>query len=686
MVNIINNFQLGKIYTFFISDIIQIIIIFFALYYIVKSIRNTRAWILAKGIGLVYIVYSIVVLLRLTTVEYMMQQLFSLITVAIIIMFQPELQKLFESLGKQDFKTWYNKIKKDKNKDFQLLHDETIDEIVEGCKKMAAVKTGVLIVIERDIPLENVINSGIDINADITGALLINIFEKNTPLHDGAVVIKNNKVRAATCYLPLSKNPEIQKSLGTRHRAGIGISETTDALVIIVSEETGEISFCENGRINHGISPEILRKKLQAIGNKPTVEQEQSKHSMISANKISTKVVIVVVSIMLWASITNSQDAVVTTVIKNVPVSITNTNVLDKIGQTYNVTSGGTVNVKITGRRSVVSSITKSDLIAEADFRKLSQVYSVPIQVSSKKHNNELEINTTNNDVMILKLENIVEKELTLEVVVKGKPKSGSYLVHDDLGTDKIKVSAPETKVKSMKSAKLIINVDGKSNDFITFATPIIENSDGKAVNMSGVNLSDKSVRVSMKAYKTKEVNLVLNTYSSSDNEMYKLLEYKFEKNSINIAGDEKVLKDLKNIRVDLDLSTSDDSATSIIIDTQQYLPEGTMLVNNDDKQIELKIKADKYIKKSIQLSKSSIVINGLNSNRELKLNKIPEYIDCYILSTIDSSSININMMKPTLNIKDNTVGNHESTIDLTSIDGVIIDNKLSVGYSITKK
>lgn len=685
MANIINNLQVYRLYTFFISDIIQILIIFYALYYIIKSIRNTRAWILAKGIGIVYIIYSIVVLLKLNTVEYIMQQLFSLTAVAIIIMFQPELQKLFESLGKQDFKTWYNKIKKDKNKEFKLLHDETIDEIVEGCKKMAAVKTGVLLVIERDIPLENVINSGIDINADVTGALLINIFEKNTPLHDGAVVIKNNKVRAATCYLPLSKNPEIQKSLGTRHRAGIGISETTDALVVIVSEETGEISFCENGKINHGISPEMLKKKLQAIGNKPTVEQEKSKHSIVSANKISTKVIVAIVSIMLWISITNSQDAVVTTTIKNVPVSITNANVLDKIGQTYKVTSGKTVDVKITGRRSVVSSINKSDLIAEADFRKLSQVYSVPIQVSSKKHNNGLEINTTNDDVMTLKLENIVEKELTLEVVVNGKPKNGSYIVPDELGNDRIKVSAPETKVKSMKRAKLVINVDGKSNDFITFATPIIERSDGKAVDMSGVNLSDKSVRVSMKAYKTKEVNLVLNTYSSSDNEMYKLLEYKFEKNRISIAGEENTLKSIKNISVDIDLSTSDDSATSIIIDTKQYLPEGTMLVNNDDKQIELKIKADKYLKESIPLTRSSLVINGLN-NRKLKINKMPEYIDCYILSTIDSSSININMMKPTLNIKDNTVGKHEETIDLTSIDGVIIDSKLSVWYSISKK
>ena len=629
--------------------------------------------------------YSCGVSIRLNTVEYIMQQLFSLTAVAIIIMFQPELQKLFESLGKQDFKTWYNKIKKDKNKEFKLLHDETIDEIVEGCKKMAAVKTGVLLVIERDIPLENVINSGIDINADVTGALLINIFEKNTPLHDWAVVIKNNKVRAATCYLPLSKNTEIQKSLRTRHRAGIGISETTDALVVIVSEETGEISFCENGKINHGISPEMLKKKLQAIGNKPTVEQEKSKHSIVSANKISTKVIIAIVSIMLLVSITNSQDEVVTTTIKNVPVSITNANVLDKIGQTYKVTSGKTVDIKITGRRSVVSSINQSDLIAEADFRKMSQVYSVPIQVSSKKHNNELEINTTNDDVMTLKLENIVEKELTLEVVVKGKPKNGSYLVPDDLGTNKIKVSAPETKVKSMKRAKLVINVDGKSNDFITFATPIIEKSDGKAVDMSGVNLSDKSVRVSMKAYKTKEVNLVLNTYSSSDNEMYKLLEYKFEKNRISIAGEENTLKSIKNISVDIDLSTSDDSATSIIIDTKQYLPEGTMLVNNDDKQIELKIKADKYLKESIPLTRSSLVINGLN-NRKLKINKMPEYIDCYILSTIDSSSINIDMMKPTLNIKDNTVGKHETTIDLTSIDGVIIDSKLSVWYSISKK
>lgn len=684
MAELLNNLTVNKMYTFLVPDIIQILIIFFVLYYIVKSIRHTRAWILAKGIIVVFIVYAIVSLLKLNTIEYIMQQIFQLITIAIIIMFQPELQKLFESLGKQDFRTWYNKLKRDKNSEFQLLNDKSIDEIVKGCERMASVKTGVLIVIERDIPLTSVIDSGIDINADITAELLINIFEKNTPLHDGAVVIKNNKVRAATCYLPLSKNEDIQKSLGTRHRAGIGISENTDALVIIVSEETGEISFCENGKINHGISPELLKKKLQVVGNKPTAEQEKTKHIVLNKNKLSIKIIIAIISIFIWVSITDSQDAVVTTTINDVPVTINNDSIMDSIGQTYNVVSGETVDVEITGRRSLVYNINKNDIIAIADFRKMSQVYSVPIEVKTRTYNDELSIKTTENDVMILKLEDIMEKEVPVELKVEGVSKGNSYIVVDEVEYDKIKISAPETKVKNISKAVITVNVNNKDTDFVTFVTPVLLDSNNKEVDMNGVNMTTESVKVSMKAYKTKEVPLILNAFSSSEDERYDIVEYTFDKDNVTIAGDEYILNEIENITIDLDLTTSNDLASAIIVDVEQYIPDNIYIVNEYDKQINLKVSVNKYVHRTIQISKDDIIIKGLDNKKKINIIEYPTVIDYFVVSTIDD--IGVEEFNPTLNIKNNAVGEYTETLSLTAIEGVTLEGEHNVKYEITKK
>ena len=190
-----------------------------------------------------------------------------------MIVFQPELRRALEQLGEQ--KLLSSIVSFDGLKDIQeRFSDRTVEELIKGTMAMAKVKTGALIVIEKNTPLTEYERTGIQVDAIVTSQLLINIFEHNTPLHDGAVIIRGNRVTSATCYLPLSDNMELSKELGTRHRAGVGISEVTDSMTIIVSEETGKVSIAENGRLIRSVTEDELRKYLMVTQDKSVESQK----------------------------------------------------------------------------------------------------------------------------------------------------------------------------------------------------------------------------------------------------------------------------------------------------------------------------------------------------------------------------------------------------------------------------
>lgn len=203
-------------------------------------------------------------LLNLKTILWIAGKTISVGIIALVIIFQPELRRALEQLGRKRFMLRFFNFGDNSDKD-ERFSVKTADEIVDACYKMGAVKTGALIVIEQDIVLEEYIKTGIPVDGIVTSQLLINIFEHNTPLHDGAVIIRGNRVVAATCYLPLTDNVNLSKALGTRHRAGVGISEATDSLTIIVSEETGKVSVAFGGELIHDIDSDSLKNKLEYI-------------------------------------------------------------------------------------------------------------------------------------------------------------------------------------------------------------------------------------------------------------------------------------------------------------------------------------------------------------------------------------------------------------------------------------
>ena len=247
-----------------VTDVIEILIIAFFIYQFLKWIKNTRAWVLFKGIAVIAVFFIIAALFRMSTILWLGSKLLNAGIIALIVVFQPELRRALERLGRQNFFHVLFSLGFGRGA-VQRFDDHTKNDLVKAAYEMGAVKTGALIVIQRDVQLEEYVRTGINVDAILTRQLLINIFEKNTPLHDGAVIVRGDRVVSATCYLPLTDSNSISKDLGTRHRAAIGISEVSDALTIVVSEETGKISVTMEGELRRDLSPDELLEALTQI-------------------------------------------------------------------------------------------------------------------------------------------------------------------------------------------------------------------------------------------------------------------------------------------------------------------------------------------------------------------------------------------------------------------------------------
>lgn len=261
----LSNFYIPK--SLHVSNVFEIIILAVLIYEFIAWVKTTRAFTLLKGIIVLLIFWLLVYIFNFTTILWLGGKIINFAIIALVVIFQPELRKALEQLGQKRF---FSKIlpfaeKKDKGERFS---DKTVNELVKTCFELSKTKTGALIVVEQEILLTEYEKTGIPIDALISSQLLINIFEHNTPLHDGAVIIRGDRIVAATCYLPLSDNMSISKELGTRHRAALGISEVTDTMTLVVSEETGAVSIAIAGELFRNIDADYLKSKLTFLQKK----------------------------------------------------------------------------------------------------------------------------------------------------------------------------------------------------------------------------------------------------------------------------------------------------------------------------------------------------------------------------------------------------------------------------------
>lgn len=277
--NILNYFKALNENPFkLVSLILDVTIVIFLLYCFFKVVKGSRAWQLIKGIALLVLVTWASKLLNLKILNSILTGIMNWGVIAIIVIFQPELRRGLEQLGTNKFTKFFGI-----DQDIATKTKEDIYKVVIAATELAKVKTGALIVLERDINIQDIIATGVPMDAEVSPQLLVNIFEPKTPLHDGAVVISNNKIAAAACVLPLADDSDIAKELGTRHRAAIGISKESDSIVVVVSEETGKISVAKDGTLIADVREDVLKKILisNVVTKRFTIDKK-AKESKIS--------------------------------------------------------------------------------------------------------------------------------------------------------------------------------------------------------------------------------------------------------------------------------------------------------------------------------------------------------------------------------------------------------------------
>lgn len=244
-----------------ITDIIDIFLVAVIVYQILKMIKETRAIQIVKGIAILFVIFQVSIWAHLTTLNYLLSNALQVGVFSIVVLFQPELRSLFEKMGRSKV----GRIMDIASGTVEDRQNYAVNEITKAAENLSATKTGALIVVERQTRLGDVISTGTVVDAEVSAPLLENIFVPNTPLHDGAVIIRGERIYTAGCFLPLTSNSNLSRELGTRHRAALGISEASDALVIIVSEETGKISIALNGTLTRNLNGNSLKNALNRV-------------------------------------------------------------------------------------------------------------------------------------------------------------------------------------------------------------------------------------------------------------------------------------------------------------------------------------------------------------------------------------------------------------------------------------
>lgn len=675
-------------------DFIEILIIITIIYNLEKNLKSTRAWVIIKGIIVLALMYLSSLILGLSVIETLFQGAISICLISLIILFEPEIKKFLEELGNHSVQDIVKIIKNRKPITNKRYSDNTIKEILEACATMSEAKTGALIILEQDSILNEYINTGININADISSQLLINIFEHNTPLHDGAVIIKKDKIIAATCYLPLSENNRINKKLGTRHRAGIGLSETTDAIVIIVSEETGKISLVKDGNIKHGISIENLHNLLNEYQIKKdniSIKDGIIKHKIkkrgikdrISHNFLS-KVFSAGFGLFIWVAIINSQDPLITKTF-TIPVVIENETALNEVGKTFEIIEGDYVDVKITATRSVINNLKENDIIATADFQKLSYTYAVPIEATIPSLNESQYDIDTNSAALILELDEIAELNIDLQIESIGNCEDGYYVQNLTSNTNTIDISGAQSIIKTIEKAIVKVNIDNKKDDFTETYVLEIYDKNGNKLNNDDFNISTTQIIINGTISPTKEIPINISLKNDITNN-YKLLNYDIDLNDLIIAGNKDDLDEIDEINIEVDISKEQIKESYIkTINLYEYLPENIDIANSSNK-LNITMNFEIYVEKEFEINVNDIKINNLQENLECDFKDEKIKIKFKGLEK-DINSLNLSSLEFYLDLSNLNTGKYNLPLKINNLPkGINLSSDENISLSIVKE
>ena len=654
--------NLGYIPRVGIGGLIEIVLITLVVYSVANAIKGTRAWVLLKGVLGILVAYVVAYMLKFNVIVTIFQSTLLFIGIAVVLVLQPELKRIIEQIGVNKIGVSFKKVISGEKRVIKSISDQSIQEIVKGCFAMSKVKTGVLIVIENNIPLDEYIETGILVNGDISSQLLINIFEKNTPLHDGAVIVRKNKVISATCYLPLSDNREIKKDLGTRHRAAIGISEVSDSVVVVVSEETGKISIARGGELKEGLDREGLTDELKSIQE----VKEIGIRDISITDGISIKLYSLLGSIILWLAIMGAVDPVVTETIRGVGIDVTNSSSISEIGKTYELLDGDKVNVEITGRKSEVDKVGVEDIEVVADLSKLSIVNAVSLDANILSNSDVmLRLDT---DVVRVSIEDLVDSEFDINVKEVGELDDAYYISGIKLSDETLVVSGAKSIISKIGKVEVEVDLEevGESREFSI--EPKIYDKNGEEIDESKVKINKEIIGVEVELYNTKEVKLNIDVNINGDQINYIKDDIEISKESVYIAGNDKVLSGYDSIDIGLDLNIELDEITKSQyiknIDLSTYLPDGVYILKRD-KDISITVNFKEFYIKKLEISNKDIGIVGLADGLECKFNG-----DKYSVTIISLTDNLSNIKEPYIDVSGLKEGVYVIGLGISGIGG----------------
>lgn len=681
-----------------VSDIIEIFILIFMIYKVIIGLRNTRAMIILKGILVLFIFYNIAYLFSFDAILVLFQSAITLCIFAIIVVFQPEMRKFLEQIGTKNITGKFDIFSLfRKNKEmFKYYSDKSIVELTKSCYAMGSTKTGALIVLERDIPLLEYVDTGISVNADISSQLIINIFEKNTPLHDGAVIQSNDKIVAATCYLPLSQSTSINKNMGTRHRAAIGVSEVTDCLVIVVSEETGNVSLVVDGKIHYNLAKEALSELLYKHQIKKDVEvtdilkvkKKQTLKSFLFTGDVPTWIVSTLIGLVGWVLLMNVANPLTTVNFKEIPIEVINTTVIENIGKTYEFASDisdGFVDVKVTDRRSVVDQIKKEDIVVLADLTKLSYVNAVPLTGYVEGYPSTV-VDFLNEETVVFELDAIISKEVNIELETYYNDDSLGFVPELTSEVESVVISGGKSKIDTVDKIIYTYDVSTAKQTYSGVAEPMVYDRNGNVIPNDYFEFNVYKVSAVGDVYAIKKVPIEI----ILDNQIingYKINTIDYIPKDIKISGDSSNLEKIENISVNMttnlhiDMISNNQLVKTIKI--SEYLPKGTYFVGESD-EIAVTIEFEALKTKTITFSKDDVSLIGLIPNAVANLEENEFSV---VVSGADSvlSKISKDTIKPYIDVSGLLEGKYNMIVQFDGLDSVILTSNISVKLIIAR-
>ena len=675
--SLLHNIYIPKINFY---DIIEILIIIFMFYFIAKAVKNTRTWVLAKGALLLAVFYFLSYLFSFNVITRIFESAMLIFAVGIVIIFSPEIKKFLEKIGTQNF----NKSKKvlfNINNETHKISDKTIDEIVAACEQMSKSKTGALIVYENTIPLNEYIDTGIEIESTISRQLLINMFEPNTPLHDGAVIIKENIIKAATCYLPLSDDTKISKRHGTRHRAALGISESTDAITIVVSEETGRISVTRNGKISTVQSKDL--KEILTSFREETVVIEKKKISEILKNNIGLKIVSVLFGIILWLTIMNVANPVISNTLTAIPITVENESAITELDKTYTINSSKYVDVIITGHRSDIEKVKKEDIKISANLSKLSEINTVKLTAKSNIPDIDVEIK---DDIMSISIENCVDKIFDITIEKKGTEDVSCFVYDVNTEKDGFKINGPESIIKIIDKVVFVADVSNCTGDKEIKISPIIYDKNGNIISKSKLILEEESLPFNILTMQTKEINLNITPDCNEYIKQY-INTFSAVPTTIRVAANNRTLNSLTNLDVVIPIELTDENLLSDTyttkVDISKYVPEGIYVPYNQ-RNIDIVLGFASEITREITVDFTDIEIRNNKENFKISTAE-KEFVISIFGDKNTVLGITVEDIKPFIDLENSKLGNNVVYIECDENEDFSIINHKKITIITSK-